>query len=110
MNINDMTRREFEELPLLDWRSNCEVDSIVLLPTRQQHSSGYNNFYVIPCKHHTPLGKCDKYDTFSIYMNSNFNRVGIDCLKKSSLMRIFLPQNEYIVNVSFHQINKIGDK
>lgn len=106
MNIDTMTRKDFESLPLLDTLDLLSVDSVVLLPTRQHHDSGYNNFYVIPCKSHEPLGKCDKYDTFSIYMESSFNRVGIDCLRGSSLMRIFLPQNEYIVEPVFHQIIK----
>lgn len=109
MDVNQMSRKQFEKLPLLDKFQPDDVDSIVLLPTKRHHDSGYNYYYVIPCKDRKPLGICSGYDTFSIYMNSNFNRVGIDCLRGSSLIRIFLPPNEYEIKSMFHEIRKKGD-
>ena len=48
----------------------------------------------------------DTYDTFSIIMESKWNRVGIDCLRGSGLIRIFLPPNEYVIEPYWHQIVK----
>ena len=102
MDINDMTRKQFKELKQLDWDEKIKVDSIVLLPTKIHDSSGYNLFNIIACHHNKPLGKIGLYDTHSIIMDSKWNRVGIDCLRGSSLMRIFLP-DEYKIIPFLHQ-------
>lgn len=109
MDINEMTKEQFLELPLLDDFTNYDIDSIVLIPTTP-HDSGFRNFIVVGINNWEPIGKCRDYDTFSIFMTGNFNRVGIDCLKKSKLMRIFLPQNEYKLDSMLYAINKKGDK
>ena len=109
MDINKMTRKQFEELPLIDKFEPDDVDNIVLLPSRRHHDSGYNYYYVIPCNKGKPLGICSGYDTFSIYMGGSYNRVGIDCLRGSGLMRIFLPPNEYEIRSLFHEIRHKGE-
>lgn len=107
MDINEMTRKQFEELDYFqDTLEPIDVDSIILLPTRKCHSSGYNMFYVIACNHRQVIGKCFDYDVFDIIMESKRNRVGIDCLRGSGLMRIFLPPNEYVIKPYMHQIVK----
>ena len=42
-------------------------------------------------------------------MESEWNIVGIDCLRGSGLMRIFLPANEYVIKPYLHQIVKKGE-
>lgn len=107
MDINEMTRKQFEELDYFeDTLEPIDVDSIVLLPTKKYHSSGFNMFYVIACNHHQVIGKCFDYDVFDIIMESHYNRVGVDCLCGSGLMRIFLPTNEYVIKPYLHQIVK----
>lgn len=107
MDINKMTRKQFEELDYFqDTLEPIDVDSIILLPTSKYHSSGYNMFYVIACNHRQVIGKCFDYDVFDIIMASKRNRVGIDCLRGSGLMRIFLPPNEYVIKPYMHQIVK----
>ncbi|MBQ8443759.1 MAG: hypothetical protein IJX25_00185 [Clostridia bacterium] len=112
IDINEMTRKQIEDLPFIDDFDDAhkfntiEIDSIVLLPTRSHHPSGYNYYLAIPCKSGQPLGKCSAYDTFSIFMTGDYNRVGIDCLRGSGLMRIFLPQGEYVCIPSFHEIRR----
>ena len=101
MNINDMTRKQFEDLQYLDGFDAIDIDSIVLLPTRKHHDSGYNIYEVIACSHCKALGKLYGYDTFSIYIDGSFNRVGIDCLRNSCLMRIFLPDEYEIIPASY---------
>lgn len=88
--------------PYIDDRFQS-VDSIVLLPTKRMDSSGYRIYEVIPCYYGKPLGKLHGYDTFSIIMESKHNGVGIDCLR-CGLMRIFLPNEEYIIDTWFYQI------
>lgn len=110
MDINEMTRKQFKELKTFDWEEEVKIDSIVLLPTRIHDSSGYNLFDIVACYRNQPLGKIGLYDTHSIVMESDWNRVGIDCLRKSSLMRIFLPPNEYKIDIGLHQTIKIKEK
>lgn len=107
-DINNMTRKEFETLPFIDEFDveEIEVDRIVLLPTRTHHDSGYNVYYVIACNNRKAIGKCRGYDTFSIFMSGNYNRVGIDCLRGSGLMSIFLPANEYKIISLYHEIRR----
>ena len=103
MDINEMSRKQFEALPYLDEFEDYEIDSLVLIPSKRHHDSGYNYYEVVACKEWKPIGKCYGYDTFSIFMESKYNRVGIDCLRVSGLMRIFLPPNEYVIKPMFHQ-------
>ena len=115
MDINKMTRKQFEELPYLDEFkdhkfSSIEVDSIVLLPSRKHHDSGFNCYEVVLCNKWEAIGKCYGYDTFSIYMGNGFDRVGIDCLRGSGLMRIFLPRNEYKAVPIYHEIRRKPDE
>lgn len=109
MDINYMSRKQFEELPYLDDFESIDVDSIVLLPSKRHHDSGFNLYEVVACLGWKPIGKCYSYDTFSIFMEGKYNRVGIDCLRGSGLMRIFLPSNEYYIDTSFHQIRRKAD-
>lgn len=109
MDINDMTRKQFEQLPYAKWNDTIDVDSIVLLPTRKVDTSGYKIYEVIACNNRKAIAKLYGYDTFSIYMESSFNRVGIDCLKGSGLMRIFLPPNEYAIYGITHEARKKGE-
>lgn len=109
MDINEMTRKQFEELPYLDGVEKVDVDSIVLLPSKKHHSSGFNCYEVVACNKWRAIGKCYRYDTFSIYMDGKYNRVGIDCLRGSGLIRIFLPPNEYYVEPMSHEIRRKKD-
>jgi hypothetical protein len=106
MDINEMSRKQFEELPILEDFKKIKVDSIVLLPTRKHHPSGFNYYTVVACYGWEALGKCNMYDTFSIYISDGYGRVGIDCLRKSGLMRLFLPQANYMLNPSMFTIRK----
>lgn len=103
MDINKMTRKQFKELPYLKGSKPVSIDSIVLLPTRRKDSSGYRIYIVICCERNKAIGKLYDYDTFSIIMESKWNRVGIDCLQGSGLMRIFLPTNQYEICPLLHQ-------
>jgi len=81
----------------------------VLLPTKKHDQSGYNMFFVVACNGNEPIGICSEYDAFHIIMESKWNRVGVDCLRGSGLMRIFLPTNEYVIKPDLHIIVKKGN-
>ena len=101
-----MTRKQFEELDCFKGTEEFDIDSIVLLPTKRHDPSGYNIFYVVACNNRQPVGVCSGYDAFDIFMKSEYNRIGIDCLRGSGLMRIFLPTDEYVIEPYLHQIIK----
>lgn len=109
MDINNMTEKQFKALPCLtDAMGEIEVDSIVLLPKKIKDGSGYNLYSVVVCNNRKPIGKTTLYDTFSIYTSMDgYNRVGIDCLRSSGLMRLFLEPNKYVVD---HWLRQIKEK
>ena len=106
MDINQMTRSQFKELPLLKEFKGVKVDSIVLLPTRLRHDSGYNYYQVVACNENEAIGRASLYDTFSIDAIGKNERIGIDCLRGSGLMRIFFMAESYILIPAIHSIRK----
>lgn len=106
MDLNEMTKEQFLELPLLDDFTTYDIDSIVLIPTTP-HDCGFRNFIVVGVNTYwKPIGKCRDYDTFSIFVNGDHNCIGIDCLKRSKLMRIFLPHDKYKLDSMLHTIKQ----
>lgn len=102
MNIYEMNKRDFEELPYINIENSISIDSIILLPTNNNtYHTTYQNFVVIGCVQDEPIGKLREYDTFSIFTNT-YTRIGVDCLHKSKLMRIFLPSDNFILNPTLH--------
>lgn len=85
MDINQMTRKQFEALPIFDFEetNKVEIDSVVLLPTRRVHSSGYRMYSVVACKDSKAIGRLREYDIFGILTNTE--SINIDCLKKLDL-------------------------
>ena len=77
MDINEMTRKQFEELPLIDKFEPDDVDNIVLLPSRRHHDSGYNYYYVIPCVNVNEILRAFfKYNPYiGYYENDEFHRL-----------------------------------
>ena len=101
-DINEMTRAEFEALPILRETELVKAQGIVLLPTTGKHDSGYGYFYAIPYLHGFPIGKLPKYDVFNAI---NIRYVNVDCLYRSKLMRIIFCGVE-TVSVAMH--NSLG--
>lgn len=89
MDLNEMTRKDFENLPLI--KENILCNGLILLPTKRKHDSGYAMFYACPTFNEKVLGKCELYDVFKIGLKRDI--VGVDCLFKSKLIRIFLGGN-----------------
>jgi hypothetical protein len=107
-NINLWTRKEFEALPCRGWNEDIgEFDSLIILPKRNIHDSGFRCLDFIAVKDNVPfirLSGCS--DVIHIDgiggMGKNWlKRYGkipdavppsnwsIDCLKTSGLLRMF---------------------
>lgn len=117
MKITEMTRKDFEALPYRDsWNSTIkDIDSIVILPLRRKHDSGYQCMDFIACKEEEAIcrlaGGSDVLHIEGIggFGHNWFKKYGkcpettpstswnIDCLPKSRLLRIFNTDRKVIV-------------
>ena len=77
MNINEMTKKQFLELPLLDDFTNYDIDSIILIPTTP-HDSGFRNFIVVGVNNWKPIAYSGKDTIHSRNVNKcHYGRDGI---------------------------------
>ena len=105
MTIEQMTRQDFLDLPLLDDMEDYDLDCIVLLPTRRRHSSGYNYFSVVACNGWKAIGRTQPYDFYNLFPVVS-SKIGFDCLTKSGLMRVFFEPKRYKIKPL---LSMIGD-
>lgn len=104
MDINKMTKRQFKKLPVIDDFQDCvPINSIILLPHRKLHDSGYRSYQVVTCWNMQPIGICGKTDILDVFFE-NKSEIKIDCLRKSKLMRIVLPEVGCELNATYQQI------
>lgn len=102
--IDRMTRKEFEALPCRKWDEDIgEFDTLVILPTRHIHDSGYRCMDFIACvgsKAIIRLSGCSDvihldgiggYGKWSGAIPESIKIKGwsIDCLRTSGLLRLF---------------------
>ena len=106
--IEKWTRKDFEALPVRDWQEEVgEFDSLVILPTRSMHDSGFRLMDFVAIKKSIPfirLSGCSDVihlDGIGGYGHNWREENGglpvsivpkgwsIDCLKTSGLLRIF---------------------
>lgn len=89
MNIEEMTRKQFEELPYRDkWNTPVTCHSLVLLPMRTRHESGYRNIDIIAV---------DDEGEATVRLSGSSDDIEIvgqapriDCLPKSGLFHLWL--------------------
>ena len=114
MDVNDMTRKDFDALPSRGWNEDIgEFDSLVILPGRvkEMHDSGFRCMDFVAVRKTVPIcrlsGCSDVVHINGIggYGKNWFSRVGgipktiepiswsIDCLAKSGLLRLFCRHN-----------------
>lgn len=104
MDINEMTRKQFNELPSREWDEEIICDSIIILPLRSMHESGYRCMDFVAVKDGEPIclisGGSDvlHIDGIGGYGNKWGDGVpksvfpagwNIDCLAKSGLLRLW---------------------
>lgn len=107
--VNDeMTRKEIEDVPNREWQEDIgEFDTLVILPTRQTHDSGYRCMDFVAVKKGVPIkrlgGGSDviHLDGIGGYGENWLQKYGtcpsrtepsgwnIDCLKVSGLLQLF---------------------
>jgi len=93
-SIDNYTQKEFKALGLRGWNEDIGVfDSLVILPTRRKHDSGYRMMDFVAVKNNKPIcrlsGCSDVVHIGGLIgegLNSNWS---IDCLSKSGLLRLF---------------------
>jgi hypothetical protein len=115
-NINEMTRKEFEALPCREWNEDIgEFNSMVILPKRKKHDSGYRCMDFVAVKNDNTtlcrLSGCSDVihiDGIGGYGDNWLNKYttvpklippsgwSIDCLPKSGLLRIWPSSNKMI--------------
>jgi len=98
-----MTRKQLEAVPIRQWHEEIVCDSLVILPMRSMHDSGYRCINYVAIKNGKPLAlltSCS--DVIHIdgiggagYQRQYFDLVerkawSIDCLGKSGLLRIWV--------------------
>lgn len=94
MTIYEMTRKDFEKIPHRKFGEQIKCDSIVLLPLRSHHSSGFRNIdFIAVDDKGKPICSCSGCSDV-IHFNDEFWTISnsgckIDCLGKSGLFRIF---------------------
>lgn len=106
MDIGEMKRTDFDDLPFRkNWAEEVVCDSIVILPTRRKHDSGYRVMDFVACLGNEPvcrLSGCsdvihiDGIGGFGWAYHKKGDRQvllprgwSIDCLWKSGLLRLF---------------------
>lgn len=120
-HFTEWTRKEFEALPSADWKNEIgEVDSLIILPTRRKHDSGYRCMEFVTIQKGKPtfiVGGCSDVIHLAGIGGQNIGehnfderllverirtctcpRVSwsIDCLPVSGLLRLFCDKHLFI--------------
>lgn len=97
MGINEMTRKDFDELPgRKKWDEEILCDGIIILPGRAKdmHDSGYRLMDFVAIKNSKPvcrLSGCSDVIHIGGIGGQNVSRSwNIDCLPKSGLLRMWM--------------------
>jgi hypothetical protein len=106
-DINKWSKKDFEELPSKNWKEDIGLfDSLVILPTKHIHDSGYRCMDFVAVKNGIPfcrLSGCSDvihidgiggFGGWREFIKSGPTLIrpkgwSIDCLKKSGLLRLF---------------------
>jgi hypothetical protein len=98
MNILEMTRKEFENLPCREWSETVTCDSIIILPGKAKnlHDSGYRCMDFVAVIKSEPIcllsGCSDAIRIDGIGGSRRLQPLAywtIDCLPKSGLLRLW---------------------
>jgi hypothetical protein len=118
-DVNEMTRREFEELPQRErWDEEIECSSLVVLPSRRLHGSGFRCMAFVLVQENIAFMRVgggsdvvhiDGIGGFGYRWSDREGAMrfllppsgwGIDCLKKSGLLRLFPASHRVMVGAS----------
>lgn len=106
LNIEEMTQKDFHNLPIRKWDEDIgKFDSLILLPTKRKHGSGFACMDFVACKGNNPicrLSGCSDVVHLGGFLNQEAHNYSwsIDCIFKSKLLRIFKYRYEISVGPS----------
>lgn len=63
-NCIEWSKKELLALPERDWKKISSYDSLLIVPTRKKHNSGYNLFAIIGCNGSIPIEIAGYMDDF----------------------------------------------
>lgn len=104
MDLNEMTRKDFENLPIINRNKTC--DGFIILPTRRKHESGYFLFDIVPTLHCEPLGKFGVYDTNTLIINKK-DIIMFEHLKKANLTHIWFRTTLFLAIPRYHSFEQL---
>lgn len=55
MNILEMTKEDFDEVPIANWNDEFKFDNVVIIPMNKLHDSGFRMMDFVLCKDEKPL-------------------------------------------------------
>ncbi len=93
MKIFNMTRKDFDSLPHRKWDEKIVFDSLVILPTRRKHDSGYRIIEavaVIDGEARYKLTSCSDVIHIGGIVPKSLQSYSIDCLLKSGLFQLWI--------------------
>ena len=114
-NINDMSRKELmDNIPYKKWEEEIICTDIIIVPIQKKHESGFRIMDYIACQNNKTICKLSgcsdilNLDGIGGYGNDKLkkstyitNRLPIpwtiDCLNKSGLLRIFIPNYKLFI-------------
>lgn len=121
-DMSDMTRKEFEELPIIPFDANYRCFSFVILPGKGNksalHDSGYRCMDFVLIDNYKPVGRinsCSDVIHLDGIGGDGVNRIrpgwNIDCLPKSGLFHIWSNADEtrFGLPLSSVEITSLGD-
>ena len=101
--ITKMSKREFHQLPDLpeDYKQII-FDSLIILPTKRLHDSGWRCMYLIPVVDGKPLGKLggitDVIDILPDESPFGYRKaISIDCVPEAGLLRVFPWKGKFVM-------------
>ncbi|MCL2480154.1 MAG: hypothetical protein FWF38_00430 [Spirochaetaceae bacterium] len=112
-DVMQFARKDFENLPYRKrWNEDIKRDSVVILPLRKTHDSGYRVMDFVAVKKMIPICKCSGYSDVlhigGISTVLNNNAWSIDCLPKSGLIRIFCRGKDIEIGMALSSIEIFG--
>jgi hypothetical protein len=120
----DCTIKDFRDLPQRDWRADIgSFDSLVILPTKEIHDSGYRCMDFVAIKDGEPVcrlsgcsdvihidgigGGGKNRDMFRTTMTKPWS---IDCLPKSGLLQIFCSDFNLFAGLALSSFELFAEK
>ena len=68
-DVNSYTRKQLLDLPRRKWDFVCDYDSLLLVPSRLKHDSGWHLIAIVGCDNQKPVEVTGYCDAISWHVN-----------------------------------------